>query len=82
MISVGSSQDMGRVKLDAFQIRFSQPGPHSVEVFNTAGTRVAAHRGEGARVYSFSEIRQPGVYFVRILTPGMKVPSNRRVVLL
>jgi hypothetical protein len=83
VIKVGKAGDgEERVKLDDFKISFSQPGSHSVEIFNTAGTRLVSHRGEGTREYRFSEIRQPGIYFVRILTTGMKTPLNRRVVLL
>lgn len=82
-INVGKvGQGVERVRLDDFKISFSQPGSHSVEIFNTAGARVASHRGEGTREYRFSEIRQPGIYYVKILTPGMKTPLNRRVVLL
>jgi hypothetical protein len=82
MISVGNTGHADRVKLDDFKISFSQPGNHSVEIFNTLGAKVASHRGEGTREYRFSEIRQPGIYYVKILTAGMKTPVSRRVVLL
>jgi hypothetical protein len=82
MISVGSVGSVERVKLDAFKISFTQPGNHSVEIYNTTGARIASHRGTGVQEYRFSEIRQPGVYYVKIMTAEMKAPVSRRVVLL
>jgi hypothetical protein len=79
---VASAGSADRVKLDDFKISFSQPGNHSVEIFNTLGTKVASHRGNGTQEYRFAEIRQPGIYYVRILTEGMKAPVSRKVVLL
>jgi hypothetical protein len=81
-IRVGSSDGREGIRVDAFKITFSQPGAHSVEVFNTLGGVVASRRGEGSREYAFSEIRQPGVYYVRVNAAGMKAPLNRRIVLL
>jgi hypothetical protein len=82
-INVGKVGDgADKIKVDDFKISFSQPGNHSVEIFNTRGARVASFRGEGTREYRFSEIRQPGIYYVKILTVGMKAPTSRRIVLL
>lgn len=81
-IRVGSHDGREGIKIDAFRITLSQPGAHRIEIFNTAGGLVASRRGEGAREYAFSEIRQPGVYYVRVTTSAMKVPLNRRIVLL
>ncbi len=69
------------VKLDAFRLSFSQPGSHSVEIFNTSGVRVTVRHGEGTREYNFAEILKPGVYFVKIMTPGMKVPFSHKIIL-
>jgi hypothetical protein len=82
-IQVASAENrVDKVRLDDFKITFSQPGSHSVEIYNMRGGKVASHRGEGSREYRFAQIREPGVYHVRIMTAGMKVPSNRRIILL
>ena len=70
------------VKLEEFKIVFSQPGSHSVKVFNAHGRQVADHRGEGNHEYSFADIREPGVYYLQVRTAGMKAPFTRRIVLL
>jgi hypothetical protein len=82
-INVGSTGNgADRVKMDAFKITFSQPGKHSVEIFNVSGAKVGSRRGEGLREYRFGEITKPGVYVVRVLTEGMTVPNNRKLILL
>src|SRR5690606_10095313 len=82
-IQVGKAGDpAGRMRLDDFRIAFTQPGVHSVDIYSARGAKVASHRGHGTREYRFSGIREPGVYYVRILTDGMKAPYNRRIVLL
>jgi hypothetical protein len=82
-IKVGKVGDpSGKIRMDDFTIRFSQPGSHSVEIFNTTGAKVLTRRGEGTAEYRFSEIRQPGVYYVKVLTAGMSVPYSRKIILL
>jgi hypothetical protein len=81
-ISVVNATSTDKFKVSDFKISFSQPGKHSVQIFNTQGTRLAEHRGEGTKEYRFSQIREPGVYYVKIMTAGMKTPSSRRVILL
>lgn len=82
-IQVGKAGDpAGRMRLDDFRIAFTQPGAHSVDIYSARGAKVASHRGQGHREYRFSGIREPGVYYVRILTEGMQAPYSRRIVLL
>lgn len=82
-LQVGKTGDVsGRVRLDDFKVAFTQPGAHSVEIFTATGAKVASHRGHGTREYRFNSIREPGVYYVRVMTEGMKAPYNRRIVLL
>jgi type 1 glutamine amidotransferase len=81
-IKVGSLDGREGIKVDAFKVVISQPGAHRVDVYSTLGSVVASRRGEGTGEYAFSEIRQPGVYYVRVQTAGMKVPLSRRIVLL
>lgn len=81
-IPVGRAGDDARMRVDEFRIRFTQPGAHRVEVFGTSGRRVAQRKGEGTGEYRFSEIREPGVYYVRVTTAGMQRPYSRRIVLL
>lgn len=71
-----------RQRADEFRIRFTQPGAHRVDVFNTSGARVSSRRGEGKREYRFSEINRPGVYYVRVETEGMRSPYARKITLL
>jgi hypothetical protein len=78
----GAGDPAGGIRMEDFRIVFTQPGLHSVEVFNTSGAKVASRRGEGNGEYRFSDIRKPGVYYVRVVTAGMAVPYSRRIVLL
>lgn len=81
-VKVGAAGAGERIRIDDFKVSFTQPGRHSVEIYTTAGAKVAYHRGEGAREYRFASIRQPGVYYVRVTTAGMKMPYTRKIVLL
>ncbi len=80
--TLGALESVERVRLDAFKVSFSQPGNHSVEIFDTRGSKLVAHHGSGTQEYRFAEIRQPGIYYVKIMTADMKAPVSRRVVLL
>ena len=71
-----------KIKSDAFKIVFSQPGSHSVEIFNTRGSKMAGFRGEGSHEYSFGNILKPGIYYLQVHTASMKAPFTRRIVLL
>jgi hypothetical protein len=81
-IRVGSANGSKGVRLDEFKVVFSQPGSHQVEVFNTQGALVASRRGDGNGEYRFDEIRQPGIYYVRVLTADMQRPYSRKIILL
>lgn len=71
-----------RMRADEFRIRLSHDGAHSLEVFDASGGRLLLRRGEGEREYRLSEIRQPGVYYIRVKTDAMQAPYTRKIVLL
>lgn len=71
-----------RMRVDEFSIRLSHSGAHSLEVFDTAGRRVLLRRGEGRREYRLSEVRQPGIYYIRVKTEAMPSPHTRKIILL
>jgi len=57
------------------QVSLTQPGPHSVEVFDASGKQVYSRRGAGAATYAFTRIRA-GMHYVRVHSAGATVSKR------
>ena len=72
----------GGIKIENLKVSISKPGKHSLEVFNTHGKKIASYSGSGPRIYAFPEIREPGVYYLKVMTSDMRTPLSRKFFLL
>jgi hypothetical protein len=50
------------------KVNITDPGAHSLEVFNAKGARAVMYKGTGAKEYDFQKILEPGVYYVKVKT--------------
>ncbi len=70
------------VQVGNFKVSISAHGNHTVELFDMHGKLLLSYRGAGPQQYTFSEIRQPGIYYVKVMTPNLKKPLSRKLFLL
>lgn len=54
-----------RVSRADFQIAVTESGPHSIEVYDLKGHRLAAYRGNKPKTYRFPQLQTSGIYAVR-----------------
>lgn len=56
-------------------VSVTQPGPHTVEIFDAAGKEVFARRGAGAAAYAFTR-GKAGMHYVRIRSAGTTISKR------
>lgn len=76
-VNAFSGVDIGNMK-----VSISASGRHTVELFDVHGRMILAYHGVGPQEYDLSEIHQPGVYFVKVMTSNLKKPVSRQIFLL
>ena len=65
------------IQIGKFKVSISAPGSHVVELFNMRGKKVLAYRGNGPHEYLFSDIHEPGVYYVKVWTSSHKAVTRK-----